>query len=269
MSAWHVRNGHFHSVSYASNIHVSILCMITLFRKIRSALLESGQSRKYLLYAIGEMILVIVGILIALQINNWNEYRKERGKEVEVLRSLAHNLESNRDHFSDLVSFAVTSNKSMDAVEYAFETLAMFEDSLSFHFNRLRLPYYNLNISRAGYETFKNAGFDIVQSESLRNEIIDLFEQNYVSLERIMENHSTSIDVERITVFYHDHFKATYRGLVPKDYDFVKNDEFYKEWRARRRFTNTWVSNLYRSRVEETEKVLGLIQESLGSSDSL
>ena len=47
--------------------------MIKFFRKIRQNLLSEGKSRKYFKYAIGEIVLVVIGILIALQINNWNE----------------------------------------------------------------------------------------------------------------------------------------------------------------------------------------------------
>ena len=50
--------------------------MIKFFRKIRQQLLVENKFSKYLLYAIGEIILVVIGILIALQINNWNEVRK-------------------------------------------------------------------------------------------------------------------------------------------------------------------------------------------------
>ncbi len=50
--------------------------MLKFFRKIRQKLIEEDNIRKYLLYAIGEIILVVIGILIALQVNNWNEKRK-------------------------------------------------------------------------------------------------------------------------------------------------------------------------------------------------
>lgn len=49
--------------------------MLTFLRKIRRSLIESGSSSKYLLYAIGETLLVMIGIQMALQINNWNEDR--------------------------------------------------------------------------------------------------------------------------------------------------------------------------------------------------
>ncbi|MDX1591963.1 MAG: DUF6090 family protein [Balneolaceae bacterium] len=63
--------------------------MITLFRRIRQKLIDSGSATKYLLYAFGEILLVVIGILIALQINNWNEERKLRLEERELLTNLS------------------------------------------------------------------------------------------------------------------------------------------------------------------------------------
>ena len=62
--------------------------MIKFFRHIRQRLIRENRFSKYLLYAIGEIILVVIGILIALQINNWNEVRKEK----HSLRAIYSNL---------------------------------------------------------------------------------------------------------------------------------------------------------------------------------
>ncbi|HBR54223.1 MAG TPA: hypothetical protein DEA82_11320, partial [Flavobacteriaceae bacterium] len=62
--------------------------MIKFFRHIRQRLIADNRFSKYLLYAIGEIILVVIGILIALQINNWNEERKERFTEQKILKQL-------------------------------------------------------------------------------------------------------------------------------------------------------------------------------------
>lgn len=62
--------------------------MIKFFRRIRQKLLTESKFSKYLLYAIGEIILVVIGILIALQINNWNEERKLKNEERELLTNL-------------------------------------------------------------------------------------------------------------------------------------------------------------------------------------
>ena len=62
--------------------------MINFFRKIRHNLLSDNKVIKYLLYAIGEILLVLIGILLALQVNNWNENRKERVIELKTLSEM-------------------------------------------------------------------------------------------------------------------------------------------------------------------------------------
>ena len=69
--------------------------MIKFFRNIRKDLLESGKTSKYLKYAVGEIILVMIGILLALQVNNWNERRKDRIKEQVVLKQLQEDYQAN------------------------------------------------------------------------------------------------------------------------------------------------------------------------------
>jgi len=59
--------------------------MLKFFRTIRKKLIEQDNVRKYLLYAVGEILLVVIGILIALQINNWNEFSKNRNYEIYLL----------------------------------------------------------------------------------------------------------------------------------------------------------------------------------------
>ncbi len=67
--------------------------MIKIFRHIRHRLLSENKFSKYLLYAIGEIILVVIGILIALQINNWNEQRKENLRETKLKSELIEEFE--------------------------------------------------------------------------------------------------------------------------------------------------------------------------------
>ncbi len=69
--------------------------MIKFFRKIRQNLLMENKTGKYFKYAIGEIVLVVIGILIALQINNWNEQRKDRIKEQVVLKQLEEDYQAN------------------------------------------------------------------------------------------------------------------------------------------------------------------------------
>jgi len=62
--------------------------MLRFFRQIRKKLMEQNKIRTYLLYAIGEILLVVIGILIALQINNWNENRLNRQEQARILSDI-------------------------------------------------------------------------------------------------------------------------------------------------------------------------------------
>lgn len=70
--------------------------MISFFRIIRRKLLSEGKTRRYLKYALGETVLVVIGILIALQINNWNEKRIQYEKEKEFISSVKNDLKQDR-----------------------------------------------------------------------------------------------------------------------------------------------------------------------------
>ncbi|WP_406684817.1 DUF6090 family protein [Seonamhaeicola sp. MEBiC1930] len=78
--------------------------MIKFFRKIRQKLLSEGKTGKYLQYAIGEIILVVIGILLALQINNWNEARKNKILEKEYLVRLLEDLEHDQKDLKQVIT---------------------------------------------------------------------------------------------------------------------------------------------------------------------
>ena len=69
--------------------------MTKLFRNIRQKLINEGKTSKYLKYAIGEIILVVIGILIALSINNWNGEHADHKREINYLKSLKNEMDSN------------------------------------------------------------------------------------------------------------------------------------------------------------------------------
>ena len=73
--------------------------MIKFFRKIRQKLLTENKFSKYLIYAIGEIILVVIGILIALSINNWNDSRKNDNLRDNYIESLKKDLAADKVYF--------------------------------------------------------------------------------------------------------------------------------------------------------------------------
>ncbi|WP_426429582.1 DUF6090 family protein [Winogradskyella sp. HB-48] len=88
--------------------------MIKFFRKIRQSLLSENKFSKYIIYAIGEIILVVIGILIALQINNWNENRKSRNQEKLYLNRL---LSENKEDLETFKNSVIDLEKGIETVE--------------------------------------------------------------------------------------------------------------------------------------------------------
>ena len=78
--------------------------MIKFFRSIRQKLLSENKFSKYLLYAIGEIVLVVIGILIALQINNWNDLKKEHQNERIYLESLQAEFATNLETLNQVIA---------------------------------------------------------------------------------------------------------------------------------------------------------------------
>jgi hypothetical protein len=110
--------------------------MISLFRKIRQKLIDENKIGSYLKYAIGEIFLVVIGILIALSINNWNETRKKIGSERELMISLKKELILNS---SLLDSSLIINKKYATAANHLVEKLE--KDSLHFSIGEITIAF--------------------------------------------------------------------------------------------------------------------------------
>ena len=142
--------------------------MIKFFRHIRQRLLSENKFSKYLLYAIGEIVLVVIGILIALQINNWNEERKEFRKSKALLE------EFRRDLARDTAESNLVAGKLVRRLK--METWALNKISYDpSHLDSLKLvfysPYYQLSMTARTFNKLQNSenpnltGFEELQNQ--------------------------------------------------------------------------------------------------------
>ncbi|KAA3641407.1 MAG: hypothetical protein DWP95_06890 [Proteobacteria bacterium] len=149
--------------------------MVSLFRKIRQKLLAEGKTGRYLKYAIGEILLVVIGILIALQINNWNDARKSRVKELHYLQNIKSDL---------IVNIAEMQNYLTDRTEKiaaAKRILEHFEgkplDDLS-RFNADGVNIYSWQKFYQSNNTFQellNSGnLAIISNDEIKNHLLDI-----------------------------------------------------------------------------------------------
>ncbi len=134
--------------------------MIKFFRKIRQNLLSEGKTGKYLKYAIGEIVLVVIGILIALQINNWNENNKAKTTEIYVLNEILSNLNEDGIILSEIVAQRQKAKKSVADMLNYLQTENINKDILEkdmLHFLTFE-RYFPINNA---YEVLKSKGLQL------------------------------------------------------------------------------------------------------------
>ena len=183
--------------------------MITFLRKIRKKLLTENKLTQYLLYAFGEIVLVVIGILIALQINNWNEWKKERQKEQKILIQVRKNISESIFIWEGVISASEDFNKNYEVVVAAKNNSLPYHDSLKTHFHQASWLAYNWTTSHStsSFEALKNMGLDIIQNDSLSNLIIDVFDRHILRIQNQYE-------IEYTTSPHKEYMETVVRNLT-------------------------------------------------------
>src|SRR6056297_896564 len=147
--------------------------MITLFRRIRQKLIDSGSITKYLLYAVGEILLVVIGILIALQVNNWNENRKLSDERVKLIQSIESDFETNRTRLTQTVDFYDEMNQALTRFQRLSDSdnLQLQKDSLQYYAS-FAFEHMEIEPAMSAYHTAVSSGkLDLLNN----NELVELF----------------------------------------------------------------------------------------------
>ncbi len=169
--------------------------MLRFFRKIRQKLLENGNLRKYFWYALGEILLVMVGILLALQVNNWNEERKDALTETQYLKSLLQDLQTQVEalngnianetiHFERAVGLinAYNWDGKLNSTEENRELMASL-------WGRTTFVVHDPTFS----ELIATGNIQLISNEILRNQIIEYY-QDFERVELIIQKNNDMKD---------------------------------------------------------------------------
>lgn len=151
--------------------------MIKFFRKIRQNLILENQTGKYLKYAIGEIVLVVIGILIALQINNWNEERKNRNYENQLLVQLQNDLKLNIKDLKLNLSLQEKTIESSKLLSMHINNKSPYHDSLAIHFSNTGI-WTKFVVSEGAYKTIESKGLDLISNLELRDLIFRIYQGN-------------------------------------------------------------------------------------------
>jgi hypothetical protein len=213
--------------------------MILFMRKIRQRLVANSKFTKYLVYVIGEIILIVIGILIALSIDNWNSKRIANNTEVAILKEMKNNL--NID-LNDIRLNIDLNKQSLHANTLVLESLTNPEsniDSLSYCYANLTLTTM-LDINNTSYENLKSFGFHLIKNDSLRIKITELYTVTYVFLSN-MENVIYSIQSDKITPLILKNITTEIpfvsagpvdRKALEKNHEFIESIKYSRQWFA-------------------------------------
>lgn len=160
--------------------------MIPFFRKIRKKMADDNRPLKYMRYAIGEIVLVVIGILIALQINNWNEENKRKAIAKSFLIEILKDTQIDKIQLNEVIQ---TQIKSLNALEWCIDHLGnsqFSKDSLALIYAKaIRRNYTFFPHDGAYLSLLSIGGVNLIRNQNVSTEITNLYEHGY---ERLLYN---------------------------------------------------------------------------------
>ena len=161
--------------------------MLKFFRKIRYKLMYENKTTRYLKYAIGEIVLVMIGIILALQVNNWNELRMEKQLERRYLSELMFDLQADSTAIAYLkIRSAIQWKAKQNLIDFFNKKQNFTRDSLSNYFNRQWQATYSFTPITTTLDEMRSTGnIGVINNVELRRKIL----QTYNSYQLFINNH--------------------------------------------------------------------------------
>ncbi|WP_250433958.1 DUF6090 family protein [Hanstruepera flava] len=249
--------------------------MIKFFRNIRKKLAAENRAMTYSRYAIGEIILVVIGILIALQINNWNEEKKTKRLETKILKELHENLKIDLLGIQEDINTMDSIKKACKEVVTYLKTKGQPDSSFYYLTTALRVrPHFDPN--KSGYGLLQSKGMEVISNDSLRNDISLLYERAYTYYRRYederLDFHNLNSSAKFLEYFYENFdAKATWYSkflITQKDYERLRKDESFIKLASAISFENSTLQNRAQRTERHIKNLLQFIEEELNSNSN-
>ena len=248
--------------------------MLHFFRRIRQSLLggkqsdrtiQPGRFSRYLLYALGEILLVVIGILIALQVDNWSEERKLQQRQFNMLSDIQSDLQSTKEELEAGKSLNEHTLKQYRFLMEAIDTNAPYSQKIDSAM--AWIPMFHVpRFTRTAYESLKSQGTDLLTNRSLKNRIADLYENEYLYLTE---------DQARLEWSLHDNTKIKYTNrylryrdngeimVFPVDFEKIKADPGFINFLAEMIAIRAGGIRFYENTILKTGEVIDAIGKEL------
>lgn len=220
-------------------------------------MLTENKFSKYLIYAIGEIVLVVIGILLALQLNNWNGNQKRSQQELDLLTEMRDNLSND---LAD-IQYNIGMNENLllgnEMVLKHLTERTPFHDSLRVHYGFL-FGQTQQTTNTSAFDNLKSIGFDLIQNDKLRRSITELYSEQYKIL------HSQEVDM--VNQIQLDNLKGLVYGKVvidtlwksayPLDPAALSEDEVFKGTLRMNVFLFRFMIGMYERNEERIESLI-------------
>ncbi|WP_228850455.1 DUF6090 family protein [Aegicerativicinus sediminis] len=245
--------------------------MNNFFRNLRNLHLQQNKFAKYILYAIGEIILIIIGILVALYLNNLNEAKQTKALEIKLLNELKSNLQHS------ILNFQRSINSEKDYLSYNEMILDYLDNNKPYNpelDNAFGVYFWTItsNPVTGGYDFLKSKGIDLITNDSLRNKISFIFETEFSIIKNENEVWSNNLQ-QNISYPYHvEHFRKyvfnnnnSIELAKPFDYDALLRDDKFKSINTEIISNRRWNINSLTNLVKEMDDLVAEIDKELQS----
>ncbi len=216
---------------------------------------------KYMRYAIGEIVLVVIGIVIALQINNWNENRKEAIFEKKVLKEIQSSLRDNINFLNRGIRRNNAAIYSCRIILNHFEKNLPYHDSLDYHFS-VSLEWFRPSMNNPAYEGLKSYGLHVIKNDTIREKLADIYEWEYMEILNERQDEYFFGTIAPILTELFESYKV--RGpMKPYNYTKLKDSKKYQHI-LRTLISNREHQNVYWNIIiNSRQELVNLIDEEL------
>lgn len=204
--------------------------MSKLFRKIRMDQIGGNRVTKYVLYAIGEIALLVIGIMIAVQINNWNEVKQQKQLELQTLKEVRGSIETNMAEMKTLAGAHQAQIEHFKHLVKHMEEDLPYHDSLETKMAAI-FGWYTPLFDFAPYETLKTRGVELISNDTVKRNIVAVYEKVIFRITDGLEKFESGNSTAVVLPYFSKHFEM-YNALPPKvranDYERLKKDPEYR-----------------------------------------
>lgn len=248
-----------------------------LFRRLRQSLIEEGRLRKYLVYAAGEIFLIVVGIMIALQINNLNENRKSEATLHASLSALESNLLEDIANMEEQIAF---NHGVLEHIRFSFKVMAQPE-----YENRAFSAYadslFNLAIertfvvSKSAFQTMESGGhFQLIDAPTLTesiykyynftDELLSLTRTNNQFVQLLLEPFIyRNFEIRVLSVLQGEYLNPEERPFRGGGESVVRGSLEFENLIISRRFRLQIENTRFQEGIEQANQLLLLLEEEL------